>query len=557
MRPPLQVLADAAEIIGAERPVIQDFRPLAESLEWELGQLYLQERGSQAFIADPDPVPYRINNDGILSTAAAEVFFASLCAADRAGALEPAIFVLELGIGIGLFARFFLDAFASLCREHGKDYYHRLCYIAADHSEQMLEDARQHDIFANHPGRYQLRQVDAMKPQEGLAVPPLRGVFLNYLLDCLPATVLQVDKEPIRRLCVRTRLAQGVPLSAYTSLEVEDLQRLANAPDTAERRRLLELFGLFAVEYDYQPVDPAEVPLGEFAVQHARTHGLVWIVHNHGAIACLDRLLKMMADQGFVLLTDFGPARECDAADFQHSRYFHTTCVKLNFPLLRSYFSTGTARRWLDPPGKSDRSTRTCLVGNHLASETAASFEEHFGAAFDRHEEAAQQGRLRAEKECFEAALRAYREALVRQPYNWALMQEVAELLTSRLRNPAAGLELAQAALELNPRCSALLWNTLGESLSALGRLAEARQAFLQALQISPADVRAVKNLAALHVWAGEYPKALERIAAGLAESRHPPQRDEFLRMQSYVIEQLAGRWDREARWLANRIERH
>jgi hypothetical protein len=132
----------------AARTVVQDFRPLAESIEWELGQLYLRERGSNAFIRDPEPVPFIVNNDGFLSVQAAEIFFASLLVAERDGELESDIFVLELGIGVGLFARFFLDAFRVLCARHGKDYYDRLCYVAADRSEKMLQDAARHGIFA-------------------------------------------------------------------------------------------------------------------------------------------------------------------------------------------------------------------------------------------------------------------------------------------------------------------------------------------------------------------------------------------------------------------------
>jgi hypothetical protein len=76
--------------------VIQDFRPLADSLDWELSQLYLHERGSKAFLHDPEPVPFVVNNDGNLSVNAAEVFFASVQAADRAGTLEADVLVLEL-----------------------------------------------------------------------------------------------------------------------------------------------------------------------------------------------------------------------------------------------------------------------------------------------------------------------------------------------------------------------------------------------------------------------------------------------------------------------------
>src|SRR5207253_6632356 len=80
------------------REVIQEFVPLAESLEWELGQEYLRDRGNKAFISDASPVPFVINNDGTLSRNAAEVFFTSLVEADNAGTLQPDIFVLELGM---------------------------------------------------------------------------------------------------------------------------------------------------------------------------------------------------------------------------------------------------------------------------------------------------------------------------------------------------------------------------------------------------------------------------------------------------------------------------
>src|SRR5207249_458297 len=114
-----EVLAHAQ----AGREVIQDFCPLADSLEWELGQEYL--------------------------------------------------------------------------RRH-KDYYDRLCYIAADRSRRMLLDVLRHGVLANHPGRCRVRLVDALEPDAALPGDvmfrahrgrPLRAVFLNYLLDCLPAAV--------------------------------------------------------------------------------------------------------------------------------------------------------------------------------------------------------------------------------------------------------------------------------------------------------------------------------------------------------------------------------
>ena len=113
-------------------------------LEWLLGQEYLRQRGNKAFLSDASPVPFVVNNDGALSVNAAEVFFASLVAADKGGELEDDIYVLELGIGVGLFARYFLDHVRELCRRNKKDYYERLTYIAADRSQRMLHDVLRH-----------------------------------------------------------------------------------------------------------------------------------------------------------------------------------------------------------------------------------------------------------------------------------------------------------------------------------------------------------------------------------------------------------------------------
>ena len=45
--PAEQVLAHAQ----AGREVVQNFVPLADSLEWQLGQQYLRQRGSRAFLS--------------------------------------------------------------------------------------------------------------------------------------------------------------------------------------------------------------------------------------------------------------------------------------------------------------------------------------------------------------------------------------------------------------------------------------------------------------------------------------------------------------------------
>jgi tetratricopeptide (TPR) repeat protein len=556
------------------RLCLQESRPFAESLEWELGQAYLRQKGSEAFLHDHAPVPYVINNDGSLSVAAAGLLFCALRESDQAGALEEEIRVLELGVGVGLYARLFLDGFRALCRQHGRDYYDRLYYVAGDYSERMLRDAGRHATFANHPGRYQLRVVDALDPaagltQDGYGGPPFRAVFLNYLLDCLPAAVLEDSPEGLRQLCVRTCLARGVD-PAETGFGLEGLLTLARSPDPAERAELLEVFPLLAADYGFQPAELAAVPYGEFALQFARREGLVQLVHSYGAIQCLERLLPLVHPQGFILVNDYGQAQTADGEGFEHQRFSGSTFVGVNFPLLRSYFTSDVGQafqpatagegrleslpyRWAEP-AEEQESIHARLVGRDLPAGVVARFQELIGkAATEEVQGPARLARALAAAGRVEAAAAAYRKALERQPFNWVLLGEAARFTTFALSSPATGLALARQALALNPACSAELWNTLGDALFALERFDEAHKAYDRALCISPQDVRAHYNLGFVFARRKEPERALAAIARGLALDTAGEFREGLLQKQAEILGQLAARHRRDLFLMANR----
>ncbi len=544
----------------ADRIIIQEFCPLAESIEWQLGQRYFQERGSGAFLGDARPVPYVINNDGTLSRRAAEVLFAGLTAADQAGTLEPDIFVLELGIGVGLFARYFLDAFRDLCLQHGKDYYDRLCYVAADRSEQMLVDACRHGIFAHHPGRYLLRVVDALQPERLLTdvalarqgPRPFRAVFLNYLLDCLPATVLEVDAHAVRQLAVRACLARGIDLSEHTPLSAAQLAHCAASGDSQQQQELLAIYGLLASEYAYHPVDPQQVPYGNVALAFARSQAR-GLLHSYGAIQCLERLLALIPEQGFILVNDYGPTEVTAAEDYEHQRFSHSTAIGVNFPLLKAYFGEAQRCRWVEPLEENE-SLHPRLLGAQLAHATVACFQKQFGRAASAWlQEPVHRARELVKIGRFEAAATSYRLALERQPQNWVLMNEIATLLTFTLGQPKAATDLAKVGLALNP-LSTELWNTLGDSLYACGRMAEARQTYLRALQLNGSDVRARYNLAWVHTQEKDFSAALHQLAEALVLDQTGEYRERLLHKQREVLARLRLRQQQEYLRIANRI---
>ncbi len=408
------------------RVVIEDFKPLADSLEWSLGQRYLRERGSLAFLSDPRPVPYAINNDGNMSLHAAEVFFRSLTAEDERSAEKvDDIYVLELGIGLGLFARLFLDAFRNLCVQHNKNYYDRLVYVAADHSEKMLLDVVRRGTFANHPGRYLLRVVDAFTPNKLLHADsfqtpavqrPFRAVFLNYVLDCLSPSILRANENGgVDELFVRLCLSRGVTLGEFTDLNHEQLVGLGKQDDPSAQGQLLELFGSFSSEYKYFPFDSRRVPFGEFALNYARTQkGNV--MFNHGAMQSLVHLLELLADEGFILINDYGYVESNPDDDVAHQRFSNTTAVGLNFAMLEAYFHGQCRHRWITPAQDSDRIYSRILCRT-VHPDAESCFKEYFAKPkWEWLDEPARKAKQMASQMRYESAAAAYRAiALVEQ----------------------------------------------------------------------------------------------------------------------------------------------
>jgi tetratricopeptide (TPR) repeat protein len=487
------------------RQVVQDFVPLADSLEWELGQEYLRERGNKAFISDASPVPFVVNNDGNLSRNAAEVFFTSLVEADKAGTLEPDIHVLELGIGVGLFARFFLDHFQDLCDKHHQDYYERLTYVAADRSERMLMDVIRHGVLSHHPGRYRMRIVDAMCPEKELPFDvafashprkerPFRAVFLNYLLDCLPAAVIQFAGDQIKELHVRTCVARNVRLDDFTDMTIEQLKERAKSSDPLAKRELLEVYGLFASEYDYRPVDAGKIPYSKFGIDYARPMTKRFLL-SYGAIHSLEKLLALIAEDGFILINDYGQTQTSREDEFEHQRFSMATFVGVNFPLLKAYFNQTGKGSWVEPHAETG-GIHSRLLSPKRMDEVVLKFWDRFGkSAYEHLHEPIQQARACAKVGRFELAASYYNKALERQPRNWVLLNEISMFLTFSLRDLKAGIDMAKMALALNPTCSAELWSTLGDGLFEFGRTEEARSAYLKALEVNESDVRARYNL--------------------------------------------------------------
>lgn len=529
--------ADLLDAVSSGRLLIQDFVPLAESLDWELGQLYWDDRGGRSFSSRE--VPFTVNNDGGLSAKAAQVVFQSLLESERTSFLEPRIRVLELGVGAGLFAKYFLDAFARLCRDNAKDYYDRLVYIAADRSERMLQDLEAHNLLSVHAGHYEIALLDATRLRAAdirQHTPGIRAVFLNYVLDSLPAAMLEIDSGETRQLYLRTCLARSANLKDHTRLDASSI--LECAADPLSRRQLIDLFHLFSIEGEFRPVAAPGLPRLEFAVQFSQRSNppLRHVLHNYGAMECLDTLLDCLHPHGVILVNDYGLALPTDAGEtYMHQHFGASTAIGLNFPLLKSYFTDRGASYWVEPDGDSPRIYSRMLCRS-AGEETRRVFRNRFSrAAYDWANQPLDAARTHLKEGRLEAALCAYRDAVSRQPGNWVLLTEVARFVSAALHEHEPGLDLVRRALALNP-ASGETWNTLGDVLICLERVPEAEQAFLEALRLNPRDAGARYGLVHILMRKNEPDAALHTIADALAHDKTGEYRDRLLQRQSEIL---------------------
>lgn len=548
--------AEALDRVQLQPTALQDFRPLTGCLEWELSELHWNRKGLLPFVEND--VPFLINNSGRLSEHAAALLFASCLETSGSGPIR----VLELGAGTGLFARYFLDAFRAMCLQEGKDFYQRLVYYVTDRSMRTVEQWRERGQFDSHGDeRTVLGCCDALQPSRLVShageitdLTDLRAVFCNYILDVLPATVLRKGPDGPEELRIRTHLIEDRALLAqYTRLIPEEIREIARSENLEEKAQLTSLISLLEFETAFAP-SHQEPALAAEALAGAEE--LERVVLNHGALACLDRCLSLLAPAGFVLINDYGPVqREQVAGHSLSQRFGPTSALGLNFPFLERYFAKNY---WVATPEEDEqRAIHSRLILQREFPGTVAAYQNRFGPSgvdfFDAPVEEARRHLAAGRKS---EALESYRLALSRSPRDWQLVGEIAEFVGLQLQDYPSGRELIRAAIELNPWYSPWLWNVLGDILFLDRDVAGAHEAYLQAQRIYPRDARTHLNLAYTCFEFGEYAQALEALATAFAADVQGLYRARLLEKQHQILGALSGRWLGEQERLARRAQR-
>ena len=290
---------------------------------------------------------------------------------------------------------------------------------------------------------------------------------------------------------------------------------------------LLELVSLFEVEAAFLPCK-RNYPMLDEAL---RLYGDVpRVILNYGAMECVGQLVPVLDPGGFMVFCDFGvvgsdaPAAHSNAQQFGEAR-----AIGVHFPLMAD-FASALGAELVQPDLSVPGNLHSRLLIRGAIPATRAQFAANFGTAdWTRARALIQMGSTEEAKVVYEAALEKY-------PKDWSLLGEVAEFLVRQASNFPGGLELAKAALVLNPWYSTWLWNVYGDAHFGLQQHSEAVAAYKIAEELSPRDVRTQLNLSYGYAVLGDTEAALVAIAKGFAHDGGGEYRERLREKQQQIL---------------------
>ena len=254
------------------------------------------------------------------------------------------------------------------------------------------------------------------------------------------------------------------------------------------------------------------------------------------------------------MIVDYGPTQpEGPAGYAPGQRFGPTAAAVVNLPLLELHCRRRGLESW-EPEGDAALRLHTRLLSRGGLPRTRQVFESRLRAETVKQAEAlVQRAQQQAAAGLLRQALASYRAAIERNPRNWLVIGQAAAFVADGLRDPGTALELARAAIELNPWYSPYLWNVLGDCLSGLQRAPDAHECYLQADRICPADAETNLRLARSWLQMGDPARSLEAVARGLANDSNAMFRHVLLQRQQQAIDALSARWNGERATAARR----
>ena len=232
--------ADPEAAHAEDRLVLEDFKSFRSSIAWLFNGLYwhyLKDWEKATGRSYEQALPGGKSDANHIDAVADSVadFWTLLKDLESHNQLPPEIFVLEIGVGMGLRSGLWLDRFRALDEERGTRYYPRLKFLLADYSQATLERSR--PSVHKHIDLCSFIVLDALNPMKTLAFlrHKILHIHLTNVYDNLPDEELARRDGRLYLVEVRAYLpmAEAKRIAVAFGLAIGEIGRMV--------RRLLEV----------------------------------------------------------------------------------------------------------------------------------------------------------------------------------------------------------------------------------------------------------------------------------------------------------------------------
>ncbi len=487
---------------------VEDFQPMWNSAAMRIARSAWTDCGLEVFLRMD--VPYGATSSGRLSGDAVQLLL------ETGPKTRPCRF-LEIGAGSGIFAKIFLD----LLKAQAPQIYKTCTYVVTDGNARMLESQAEYGVLAEHAAHIETRTFDASAPWPADFAHGFDGIFGSYILDSLPIEVLSVGESGVQKMVARCTLPAR-------NQALEDALKI---PGFAHLAPFLPIAKSLNIQTRYIKAGPLPYAAAVPPPEGEDTP----MVHSYGALACIESIGKALRPGGFAMLSDYGtltPREPGEQIGFQN--FGASAALAVNFHQIDGWFA-GKDIAYIKPDAEEGQLI-TRVLYNGPEEQIFDLVDLLFGEARQRAlrlpVEAARE-MLRAN--AFEQARQLYGKAMALQPDNWALSEEVAELLLLGAKDFSDAITLAEMGLGLNPY-SPNLHRIIAEAKFELGDLGGAKNALDQCFALAGDTPYSRLLQAKIAFKSGETREALMAIARGLAADKEADHREALTGLQDEIL---------------------
>lgn len=277
-----------SDLIGTDR--IHEAKPYNESEIFEISDEYYKTKGILAWSNKASKIiPHKIGTNYQSALAFAKLIKANL----KNYSWNERVNILECGAGSGRFSRHLLYAFREL------DIASKCCLLISDYSKTNLAEISASGILDEfeEDSDYKIVEFDIVSDNRATTLAGKRfnfsnlgAVFMHYVLDALPLTILrnQADKIEELYLTIHRRKDQ-----VYDVIENDFLQARL---DLHEEWR----------PYEFKQQSEPERYYKEHLLQYYK-HSKSDIYYCYSALRAIDNLNRLLDDRAFILSSDILP----------------------------------------------------------------------------------------------------------------------------------------------------------------------------------------------------------------------------------------------------------